>query len=272
MIANLFGVDLCAKAPPTADQAEHIAALLETTGDYRVLRRLRPPAPSEPFAGVPVRRAVVVDVETTGLDHANDEVIELAMAAFEYSADGILCGVSDSFEALRDPGSPIPAGVTRLTGIPDSMVASKCIDPARVAEFLSGTALVIAHNASFDRPFCERLCPRFASLNWACSLGEVPWAEEGFDSAKLGHLAIGSGMFFDAHRALDDCMAAITILSCPLPRSGRTALAALLESARRRRWRIRAVGAPFTSREALKSRGYPVGRTGRLPACLVHRR
>jgi DNA polymerase-3 subunit epsilon len=238
------------------DKAERIASLLETENDYRVLRRLKAPAPSSPPEGVLVRRAVVVDVETTGLDHAVDEVIQLAMVAFQYGQDGVIYGVSESFEALRDPGRPIPPDVTRLTGIDDAMVAGKTIDPVHVEDFLSGAALVTAHNAAFDRPFCERLCAQFARLNWACSLREIPWAAEGFESAKLAHLVMETGMFFDAHRALDDCLATVTVLSRPLPRSGRTALDIMLSSARRRRWRVRAVGAPFASREALKSRGY----------------
>jgi DNA polymerase-3 subunit epsilon len=255
MTQKLEYADHCGHAP-SIDEAERMATLLEATQNYRVLRRLRPPIPSPARGGAPVKRAVVVDVETTGLDHAQDEVIELAMAAFEYGADGFVGCVSGSFVALRDPGRPISTEVTRITGITDSMVANKAIDSTEIENFLSGTALVIAHNASFDRPFCERLCARFATLNWACSFREVPWTKEGHECAKLGHLAISNGMFFDAHRALDDCLALVAILSRPLPRSGRTGLACLLETARRRRWRIRAVGAPFASRELLKSRGY----------------
>jgi DNA polymerase III subunit epsilon len=55
---------------------------------------------------------------------------------------------------------------------------------------------------------------------------------------------------------LHDCRAGIEILSRPLPRSGRTALAVLLESARSGRWRIWAEGAPYALRDTLKRRGY----------------
>jgi DNA polymerase III subunit epsilon len=116
--------------------------------------------------------------------------------------------------------------------------------------------LVVAHNAGFDRPFCETLFPAFASKAWACSWHEIPWSEEGFDGTKLSQLAAGHGLFFDGHRAEEDCRAGIEILSRPLPRSGKTALAALLESARQTRWRIWAAGAPFAVREILKKRGY----------------
>jgi DNA polymerase-3 subunit epsilon len=116
--------------------------------------------------------------------------------------------------------------------------------------------LVIAHNAGFDRRFMERLCGAFATLPWACSWTEVRWADEGFDGAKLGQLAAAHGFFHDGHRAVHDCHAGIEILARTLPRSGRTAMGVLLESARQPRWRIWAARAPFERKDFLKRRGY----------------
>ena len=249
--------------PPTSvagsaaadDDLESMAAVLEATGTYRVLRRLTAP-PSLPADGAPVRCAVFVDVETTGLDHDRDEVIELAMTAFDYTIEGRVLGIRDSFQSFRDPGRPLPPVVTRLTGITDEMVAGKRVDAERVAGFLADAALVLAHNASFDRPFCERLSQPFAALPWGCSFRDIPWADEGFESSRLGHLAIGHGLYFAGHRAQDDCVAAVAILARSLPVSGRTAMAALLSSARASRWRVLAAGAPFVARGSLKARGY----------------
>src|SRR6266851_1649200 len=42
----------------------------------------------------------------------------------------------------------------------------------------------------------------------------------------------------------------------PLPQTGRLALAALLEKARTRSWRLWARDAPFEMKDALKARGY----------------
>jgi NAD-dependent SIR2 family protein deacetylase len=70
--------------------------------------------------------------------------------------------------------------------------------------FVRQAALVIAHNAQFDRRFCERLFPVFAEKPWACSFREVGWADEGFESARLSQLANAHRLFFDGHRALHD--------------------------------------------------------------------
>jgi len=235
---------------------EKLAAVLESSGEYRILRRLRLANPAPPPAGVILRRGVLVDVETTGLDAATDEIIELAMLAFDYSADGSFVAPADSFDQLHDPGRPISAEVTRLTGITAEMVAGRRIDVSGAGAFIADAALVIAHNAAFDRRFCERLLPSFAAKPWACSLREVDWTSEGFESARLSALAAGHGRFFDGHRALHDCEALLDVLSRPLPRTGSPALRVLLESARRPRWRLRADRAPFASRQCLKERGY----------------
>jgi DNA polymerase III subunit epsilon len=238
------------------DEVERIIAILEMSGQYRILRRLRPRLPIGPPKDVRTRRGVFVDVETTGLDPIRDEIIELAMLKFDYSSDGEICATGESYEAFRDPGRPIPSAVTALTGITDAMVAGKFIDVDAISTFVDDVDLVVAHNADFDRRFCERLCEDFVGKPWGCSYREVGWLDEGFDSARLGHLAIGHGLFFDAHRALDDCRAGLEILARPLPRSGKTAFSVLLESARRARWRIWALGAPYSSRKTLKNRGY----------------
>jgi DNA polymerase III subunit epsilon len=249
-------LDLAQSVAGDTEELERMAARLEASSDYRMLRRLPPTPQLHPAGAGPTRRAVFVDVETTGLDPATDGVIELAMVAFEYSEDGRIVGMGETFNAFRDPGRPIPQAITALTGITDTMVQGATIDLPAVAAFIGSVHLVIAHNASFDRPFCEGLCDAFAKKPWACSLREVRWREEGFGCAQLAHLAIGHGMFFDGHRALHDCRAGIEILSRPLPRSRRTPLAVLLESARSARWRVCAAGAPYALREALKRRGY----------------
>jgi DNA polymerase-3 subunit epsilon len=235
-----------------------MAALLESSNEYRVLRRLRPLPRLDASGPDPSHRlGVFVDVETTGLDPSIDEIVELAMVNFGYSADGRVLGIGESFEALRDPGRRIPTAVLSLTGITDDMVTGRKIDPVDVAEFVAPAALVVAHNAEFDRRFCERFCPVFARKPWGCSLRDVSWTEEGFvNGAKLANLATAFGLFYDGHRAAHDCHAGIAMLAQTLPRSGRTTLSALLQSARAPRWRVWARGAPFVLRESLKKRGY----------------
>jgi DNA polymerase III subunit epsilon len=135
-------------------------------------------------------------------------------------------------------------------------VAGQTIDPAEVAAFAAPAALVIAHNAAFDRRFLERFCPLFAHKPWACSMAQVDWAAEGHEGLKLAYLAAGAGFFYDRHRAENDCRAAIELLATPLAKSGIPALARLLAQARTPTWRIFAEDSPFERKDQLKARGY----------------
>ena len=112
------------------------------------------------------------------------------------------------------------------------MVAGKTINVDAVATVAAPAALVIAHNAAFDRRFLERFCEVFRTKPWACSMSQVDWAAEGHEGVKLAWLAAGAGFFYERHRAVNDCAAAIELLALALPRSGGPALAALLERAR----------------------------------------
>jgi DNA polymerase-3 subunit epsilon len=164
--------------------------------------------------------------------------------------------VLGSYDGLEDPGLPIPASSTAIHGITDEMVRGRRIDDASVARLLDGVALVIAHNAAFDRPFLERRLPAFAQKHWACSHAQVPWAEEGYAGSKLEYLGIASGFFFEAHRSEIDCRALLEVLRRPLPKCGRTALAVMLERARQPGVTVWATNSPFESKDALKARAY----------------
>ncbi|WP_427144836.1 3'-5' exonuclease [Rhizobium pisi] len=237
-----------------AHSPEEMVAILEATGDYRVLRRLQP-ASGQPETPPGAKRGVLLDVETTGLDPDVDEIIELAMLPFFYSDEDEIVGIGVPFNELRQPARPIPAEVTKLTGIDQDMVAGKSIDPDAVSRFAGGS-LIVAHNAAFDRGFMERFCPSFARNPWACSMNEVPWKDHGFETNKLAFLAATSGFYYDRHRAVHDCYAAVELLTRPLAASGTSALKALLASARTNSVRCWAENAPFEKKDILKGRGY----------------
>jgi DNA polymerase-3 subunit epsilon len=241
---------------PTFDP-ESAARVLEEHPDYRVLRRLEV---RDDFGVMPQGApgvALVVDTETTGTDPREDAIIEVALVKFEYCmATGAVCRVTDVYSELEDPGRPIPPESTAIHGITDAMVAGRRIDDARVAALLDGAALVIAHNAAFDRPFLERRLPAFAQKPWACSHAQVPWADEGFAGSKLEYLGVRTGFFYEAHRSEIDCRALLEVLRRPLPNSGRTALQAMLENARVPSVVVWATGSPFDSKDALKARQY----------------
>ena len=242
---------------PTSGDLSSMAEALESSGDYRVLRRLVPRAVSVPVSpDQPTKVGLLIDFETTGLDTGAAEIIEIGMVKFAYRADGRISHVIERFGALNEPSEPIPDEITALTHITNEMVAGQRIDSAAVSAFVSDANIVIAHNAGFDRKFAERYWPEFEHKPWACSVNEINWRSHGVEGSRLSYLLVGAGFFHDAHRAVDDCNALLEILDRPLGETGSTGLAVLLDSARRNTVRIWAESAPYDLKDALKKRGY----------------
>jgi DNA polymerase-3 subunit epsilon len=242
--------------PHQKAELDDLARKLEESGDYRVLRRLAPRELTPAPAGYSGKLGIVLDLETTGLDAAKDEIIEIAMVKFRYSDSDEITGISDTFQSFNQSSNPIPANITKLTGITDVMVAGCKIDVDALAKFVSDANVVIAHNAAFDRQFAERSWKLFEHKPWACSATEVDWRVHGFEGSRLAYLLSGAGYFHAAHRAIDDCHALVEVLSRPLPTTSKPAFTALMSRARRSTIRVWAQSSPFDLKDELKRRGY----------------
>jgi len=227
--------------------------------NWRLIRRLQMPDRFNDPQGGAVKRALVIDVETTGLSTENDDVVQLAMLPFDYEAEsGLILTVHKAmaFDSLREPAVPISAEASLITGITDKMVAGKSIDDAAVANVVANANLIIAHNASFDRPMVERHWNCFAEKPWACTLTSVDWLREGYGSGKLEYLGMQFGWFYDGHQAMADCEACLALLAQTLPKSGRRVMQLVREEALQDDHLIRAVDAPFDLKDKLRQRGY----------------
>jgi DNA polymerase-3 subunit epsilon len=175
--------------------------------------------------GTPLRDVtfVVVDLETTGGSPLDCAITEIGAVKVR---GGQVVG---ELSTLVNPGRPIPAFISVLTGITDAMVLdAPGIDAALAAflEFARGSVLV-AHNAPFDISFLKaataatgRDWPGFTVVDTVhlarqvLVRGEVP-------NRKLSTLArlFGSPDTPD-HRALHDARATVHVLHGLLERIG----------------------------------------------------
>ena len=147
---------------------------------------------------------VVLDIETTGLSPAQNEVIEMAMLRLD-------SGERNEFVRLVDPGVPIPPFITRLTGIRSADVRGQP-DIYQVLEealpFMRGATLMI-QNAPFDLGF---LRPRLLRLGHRLEnpvIDTIAWARKALPGLPRRGLdvlaeAFDLGLPKDRHRALAD--------------------------------------------------------------------
>ena len=202
--------------PPIRDR---LRRLIAQTDDFRLLERIPVTKPGlvlpyELAKAVGDERPIVfLDTETTGLSADSDVIIELGLVRASYSPSAKkLVSIDRIVSAYEDPGKPLSPFITELTGLTDDMVRGKHIDEKTVASCLENASLIVAHNASFDRPFFEKRFTGFDDMNWACSLEGIDWNRLGFSRRKLEDLSLKSGYFYEAHRATIDCLALAWLL------------------------------------------------------------
>jgi DNA polymerase III epsilon subunit family exonuclease len=179
---------------------------------------------------------VVLDLETSGgAPHLGAHITEIGAVKVR---GGEVLG---KFQTFINPGTPIPAFITALTGITDEMVSSS----PRIAEafpvlleFLGSESetVFVAHNAPFDLSFLKAAAkgseyrwPKFTVIDTA-KLARRVLSRDEVPDCKLGTLA----EFFNAtvsptHRALDDALATVDVLHALIGRVGSLGIATLEE-------------------------------------------
>lgn len=181
----------------------------------------------------PPRVAIVLDVETTGLNPQIDEILELAMTLFRYDPmTGRVLEVVRRYSGLREPSCRIPLAASQVHGITQQTVRGRLLDYRKIHQMAGQADFVVAHNAEFDRGFVERLMPSFRSRTWLCSLYGIDWHAKGFRDRSLEGLAKAHKINISlAHRADADVETLLALLSCESREGGRSHLFQLLRDA-----------------------------------------
>jgi DNA polymerase-3 subunit epsilon len=158
----------------------------------------------------------VVDLETTGWSPGSAGITEIAAVRVRGGR------IEAEFATLVNPGQPIPADITELTGISDAMVAGAPPAAAVLPAFLRFTrgCVLTAHNAPFDVGFLTAACAA-SGRRWrrppvldTVTLARLALADGEVPNCKLSTLAAFFGAADEPrHRALADARATAAVLT-----------------------------------------------------------
>jgi len=147
---------------------------------------------------------VAFDIETTGLDAIHDRITEIGAVLYENGHP------TKSFQTFVNPGMPIPAEVTRLTGITDRDVFDAQAEDSALQNFLNfaGGRPLVAHNAQFDVGFMNEAAMR-SGIDFApVFIDTLPLAQRLMPDLKRHKLDVVARALglpdFNHHRASDD--------------------------------------------------------------------
>lgn len=152
-----------------------------------------------------IRRALIVDTETTGLDPAKDKAIEVAAVLYSVENQTTLM----QFSALIPHDSNPCEKINRIpvAALAEVQLLTEAPDVPRlnsVFATMRGFAdVIVAHNAEFDQQFFKG---DWRKMEWLCTMSDFAWPAATRDGGSLVHLALDHGIgVASAHRALTDC-------------------------------------------------------------------
>jgi len=165
-------------------------------------------------------RAVVWDIETTGLSIASDEIVELAAARCGVG------GVIETFHRYLVPSKKV-LDSEPIHHLSDDFLAQNGTDPHTVIEefrtFCQGCALVGHNIANFDMPMLRSVCVRLGLPAWGeCAVFDTLDLARRYlrmPRHRLGDIARRLGFQnIPTHRADSDVAATVELLQYLLPK------------------------------------------------------
>jgi len=157
---------------------------------------------------------VVVDLETTGLRPGQSGICEIGavrLRGFEVDAE---------FETLVDPGLPIGAGASAVSGLRNEQLRGAPRPAEAVRSFLAfaGDGVLVAHNARFDLAFLDRETERLTGSRIGSPVVDTVRLARRLLAGRVAGFGLGQlAWFFDTaerpcHRALPDARATAELL------------------------------------------------------------
>lgn len=151
---------------------------------------------------------VVFDLETTGLNHMTDAIIEISALKVKNGK------VQEQFSTLVNPNRHIPAAASEVNGITDEMVADAPALKDVLEQFLAfiGSEVLVGHNIySFDMKFLNCAMQKFYQKDISNDYIDTLYMARKCVKELSHHRLTDLAAYFHictkgAHRALNDCV------------------------------------------------------------------
>ena len=154
------------------------------------------------------------DVESTGLDPKKDSITEMGLVLYDTDAKAPV-----RISGFLVKGGLITAEIERITGITQAMLDTYGYPPDKAFAALSSMSkqadYLCAHNSPFDKSFVAAKDPALADAKpWIDTRTDLPpEAYKKGKSASLKYLCCDHGFLYSAHRAVNDVLAMLELLS-----------------------------------------------------------
>lgn len=187
----------------------------------------------------------IIDTETSGLDPANDHVIEIGCVLWSIRWACVIATWSDLVQQSSNEAESvnnIPTGALDL-----GLVFHAAI--SRLRAFTARADVIVAHRAEFDSGFLPDI-----GKPWVCSKFDIEWPASK-PGEGLAYVALAHGVpVTETHRALTDCLLLARVFEAAHRHHGAD-IRALLARAMRPRGLFQALTS-YEEREMTKAAGF----------------
>jgi DNA polymerase-3 subunit epsilon len=199
-----------------------------------------------------MKRALILDTETNGLDPSVHHAIEVACILYDLERATPIASYASLIRSETNEAEAVNRiSVDVLQGAPEASEAWSAVH-----HYVLMADVILAHRAEFDRSFTPK---HIAELKtWVCTKTHVEWPL-GKPGDHLVQLALAHGVpVLSAHRALTDCDILARLLT-KVGEDGLRGTGPTLQTmlARAMRPRVKMISlAPFEEKDIVKAHGF----------------